>query len=108
MQLQAIRARLWCFYRKYREDHAGRNLTELADFTLKMAGNAAGTKKLKVKGAECWGFLLFMVDELHMFQNRTGAVGQQLLAAGTLLVRWRELLDNAGTNVPTAALEENL
>ena len=108
IQLQCIRARLWIFYRKYRAENPGRNLTELADFTVKMAGSKDGSKKLKLKGAECWGFLLFIVDELHSLRERTGALGRQLLAAGTLLVRWRELLDKTGTNVPTAVLEERL
>lgn len=53
---------------KQRRD-AGENVTEVGDMTRKMIGHdAEGT--VTFKGAECWGILRFMLDELHRFNVR--------------------------------------
>ena len=45
--------------------------TRLADLIPKMVGTN-NDPKLKVKAAECWGIMLFLINELRRLEHRAG------------------------------------
>jgi len=77
----ALRAALLRYYKQRRRDNPAEELTHLADLTPKMLG-ARAAKRLKTKGAETWGFALFMLAELRCHLPRLPPEGARLLRAG--------------------------
>ena len=61
---------------------------------------------MKVKGAECWGFLLFIIDLFERFSARLGVDGARLLEAGRALERFRRLLRTSPMNLPPVVVQE--
>jgi len=79
----AMRHELLQWYKDVKGVHPG--LTRLSDLTVKMFGTSA-EPKLKMKGAETWGFLLFLVYLLEKHLATLGAEGARYLRAGKALV----------------------
>ena len=88
----ALWAALLRFYKQRRRDNPAEELTHLADLTPKMLG-ARAAKRLKTKGAETWGFALFMLAELRCHLPRLPPESARLLRARGNLERiegsWR-------------------
>ena len=61
------------------------NLTRVADLTRKMMGEFGG-KKLKVKGAEPWGVLLFLVHAGNAVARRLSPEAKQFVESGQCLI----------------------
>ena len=67
---------LHAFYRRYHAQHFDMaKLTEVHDVTQKMLGSNTD-RKLKTKGAETWGVLLFL-EELFSANGRAAALGPE-------------------------------
>ena len=81
-----VRSSLMRFYTAYERENPGEILTRLADLTPSMLGKPS-EQTLKTKGAETWGFALFVVSELKTHSAMLGASGQRLLHAGDMLVQ---------------------
>ena len=73
----------------------------MSDFTVKMLGSRDGVH-IKVKGAECWGIPLSLLDEIRRTMPRLGTLGPPLLEAGELLERMTGIFKGAGIVVPDA------
>ena len=101
-QLRSIRMQLWQFYRDHRATN-GPILTDVSDLSAKMLG-IGGKLRLKVKAAECWGVVLFLVDLYERFPSRRGQDGTCLMNAGRCLVRIKELMATRPWN--DAAVQE--
>ena len=68
-----LRRSLFNFYSDFHRRHPDRKLTELQDLTVKMMGKST-QHKLKVKGMECWGVVLFLPTLLSEYG---GALGER-------------------------------
>lgn len=88
----AMRAKLFAFYKRRRAQHPEEVLTHLNDLTPAMLGTV-GKQRCKVKGAECWCLLLFLLEEIEQFGQRVGNNWQRLIMAGrcleSMIVGWR-------------------
>ena len=73
-------------------------LTRISDVTKKMLGDA-GEQRLKTKGAETWGLLLFLADELKIHRARLGDEGDRLLAAAQGLIGMATVWDKGGVRL---------
>ena len=72
----------------YKDRHAlgpTENLTRISDLTRKMMGESGG-KQLKVKGAESWGVLLFLVDVGNAIARRLNPEIMRTIEAGQCLI----------------------
>ena len=74
--LVVLKARLTAFYKRHPR------LTRTGDFTKGMCGDP-GDRKCKLKGAETWGFMLFLLEELRRFPHIANQ--RRLLGAGEAL-----------------------
>ena len=74
------------WYEARAQSRPGENLTRLADLVPKMLGST-NERKIKVKAAECWGMLLFLISELHRLRGHAGPQWAELLEAGECLVQ---------------------
>ena len=72
--------------------------TRLADLIPKMVGTN-NDPKLKVKAAECWGIMLFLINELRRLEHRAGPDWAALLQAGEALVQMVDIWQNCGINI---------
>ena len=100
-----IRKHLLNFYVQRHSDRPLEGLTRVADVTPKMFGTS-NDQKCKVKGAECWGLMLFLVHELRRLGSRAGAHWNELLMAGECLVRMIDVWNNNGTRIPQGDIDE--
>ncbi len=83
--IMVLRNSLVAWYKTFHRTHPNETLTEITDLTRKMTGTRAD-KKLKTKGAETWGIVLFLLDELEKFGARLGPEASRLHRAGQALV----------------------
>ena len=81
-----MRIDLFFFYKEYRDAGSGHPLTELVDLTPNMLGTET-SPDLKTKGAETWGFHLFLIWVLGRHVGRLGARGPLLLQTAKALER---------------------
>ena len=81
------------------------SLTRVSDLTRKMVGTATD-RKLKTKGAETYGVLLFLLDITMKAVNMIGPQGQVFLDAGACLARLVEIWSQNGVRLPEAAINE--
>lgn len=79
--LNAIKA----WYKNRARTHPWEVLTRISDMTKKMVGEAT-RQKLGTKGAETWGVLLFLTDELGFHLEKLGEDGDRLHEAARCLV----------------------
>ena len=64
-----LRVELMSFYKSYHKDHPMEDLTRLSNLSMKMLGTPS-QPKLKTKGMETWGILLFCVAMLHKHSGK--------------------------------------
>ena len=81
-----LRGELQAWHQQRAQSFPDESLTRLADITVKMIGTAA-EPKLKLKGAETWTVLLFLLDMLQKYAGQVGAQQGQLVDAGRCLER---------------------
>ena len=63
-------------------------------------------QKLNTKGAESWGFLLFLVDCMKGKRDRLGPEAGQLMEAGDALIALIELINSCGPRVEAAQIDQ--
>jgi hypothetical protein len=80
-------------------------LTRLSDLTAKMIGKPLA-RRCKTKGAETWGFMLFLISVLTRSSAFFGAGGAAYLTAGRHLKRVVDIWHEHGTNVPPSAVQD--
>jgi hypothetical protein len=101
-----LRFDLTRWYVARRASHPLEKLTEVNDITRKMVGENSD-RKLKVKGAEAWGMLLFVCDMLSAHLPRmppeSGARGH--LEAGRSLVGFVQELSKHPCKVPLPGVQ---
>ena len=90
------------FYKRRARAYPGENLTHIFAFTRKMVGTI-GDKTCKSKGAETWGLLLFLVDQLETYNCPKKVL---LLDAGKSLVRLVGLFSGLGWKVPQNTIRD--
>ena len=100
-----LRHQLMAWYKARHAAMPTENLTRLTDLTVKMLGSRA-SPKLKLKGAETWGMMLFLVDRLGLFSARLGQTGRRLKAAGDALVHMVDIWKAHGRVLPSVAQED--
>ena len=93
--LLRLRADLFAFYSAYKKQKLQHPLTELKDITAKMLGNSENPK-LKTKGAETWGFFLWLVKVISQHRLKLGAEGPHLQEAARALEAVVVLLHRSG------------
>ena len=94
-----IRHELKHFYRTHNASHPTEKLTKIGNFSSKLLGDTSN-KKLKTKGAETWGFSLYLLSKLRLLGPRVGAYLQPTFQAGLALERMLRSWRNQGTNLP--------
>jgi hypothetical protein len=99
-----IRHALGGFYRAHDRENPGAPLTRISRFSKRLVGTPSD-RKLSTKGAETWGFLLFLRRELAHRQSASGPHGPQMLRAASCLVRLYEGWTKAGTNLKRAEVQ---
>ena len=82
----ACRHQLDTWYKARQQQRPDEHLTRINNFTKKVVGDP-DAKKLKTKGAETWGFLLFLLDKLNANLVRLGPQGPKLLATAKVVGR---------------------
>jgi hypothetical protein len=102
----AIRNDLKNFYRRHRQACPGDVLTHIGNFSHKLLGTH-GDKKLKTKGAETWGFFLFLLDKATALHHRLDVGAKTLLKAGLALEGMLRLWNTHGYNVPPQAVQQS-
>jgi hypothetical protein len=95
----AIRMELVAWYKRRARNHPAELLTRVAKFRRKTIGDRSD-KKLRTKGAETWGFMLFLLDMLGTRGGSIGpAVAANLLRAGRALEAMVVTWSAAGPNL---------
>ena len=102
--LKVIRRGLLAWYDRRHQQRPTERLTRVSDLTPKMLGEKADPA-LKVKGAECWGLVLFLCHGLSRLQGRFGPLWAILLEAGQCLVQMVDVWATSGTNIPDEKVE---
>jgi hypothetical protein len=97
-----LRHSLMSWYSRRHAGNVNEKLTRVADFTVKMVGEP-GDQVLKTKGAETWGILLFLLDELRRFEARAGREWRRLLRAGECLEEMVRVWSSHSGVLPSAA-----
>jgi hypothetical protein len=101
-----IRGKLMDWYKARKNLFPSEGITRLSDLTRKMLGSA-NDRKLKTKGAETWGLLLFLVDIGAQSVHMLGHEGHLYLEAGQCMVRmvtiWR---DSPGARLSQSDIDE--
>ena len=86
-----MRGRLMAWYKARKSEHPSENLTQVNDWTPAMVGSSA-KPKCKTKGAETWGLLLFLLEEIRTY-SRFITGWQRLEKSGSclesLVLLWR-------------------
>ena len=90
----------------YRDAKQTENVTytELTDLTVKMLGSR-NNPKLKVKAAESWGLLNFLVHML-VRHKQLFLDGDYILESGVKLVRLLNIMKHGGMNLTPAELQD--
>ena len=97
-----IRAELKAWYKEHHREFPEEQLTRISDITVKMIGTA-NKPRLKTKGLETWGFLLFIIKLLHKHSpHMDGNIFRPLVEAGEMLVQHTRIMQNHGWNIPPA------
>lgn len=94
-----MRSELRHFYRQHKADHPSETLTHANDLTLKMLGSRLHPK-IKLSGAETWGFLLFVASALRTHKDAVGPRAATLQEAADRLIRIQRLSRQGAGSVP--------
>ena len=101
-----MRGALFAFYRRRHAAMPEENLTRVSDLVPPMVGTAADPK-MKTKGAETWGLLLFLLDDFRRWGARIGQNKDRVLLAGESLERMVLIWRRYEWVVPTHDIEDN-
>jgi hypothetical protein len=82
--VEVFRISLVEWYKARARSFLAENLTRVQDVTPTMVGTVTN-KRLKTKGAETWGILLFLIEALGQHLPRLGADGGSAARGGALL-----------------------
>ena len=96
-----LRHELFSWYKEFKAER----LTRLCDLTPSMLGTAA-SPKLKSKGAETYGLLLYLLFALDRHSVALGTYAAPLLAAGTALKKYLACCRKSGAQMSVAAEQE--
>ena len=99
-----IRHQLKAFYREYKAANPRESLSRVTFSRKKIGSNS--DRKLRTKGAQTWGFLLFLVSVLQQRAIVTGDLGPSLLAAGKAMVGLVRLWQNCGSRLSAEELQK--
>ena len=102
--LQVLHNALTAWYKRRSRTHKTEQLTRINDVTKKMVGEPSN-QKLGTKGAETWGLLLFLREELRRHVARLGGEGPVLAQAAESLVVMIEIFDSNGVLLPPACVQ---
>ena len=101
----SMRQALTGFYKQRHREYPHEELTRVHDLTPKMFGTRE-KPKLKLSGAETWGFLLFLVAEFARFSRVLPHPAPRFARSGALLVRMHDLLSGADVPLTPAAHQD--
>ncbi|CAK0848107.1 unnamed protein product [Prorocentrum cordatum] len=106
----AMKHGLHGFYTEWKETGLNSTLTEIHAMSAKLFGTNSD-RKLRTKGAETWGFLLFLV---HMFNRRWKIQGRlqresvRLFEAAECMIKLCYRMDNIGRKFCDSDIDECL
>ena len=88
-----LRGELWSWYGTRSRTHPHEKLTRLADVTEKMFGKRT-SKTCKLKGAEQWAFMLYLLDVMYRpaTRNKLGSNAEALIGAAEALVNFMDIV----------------
>ena len=107
----AFRSQFRSFHKSYHSLFPDRNLTRVHDITPAMVGTKAD-KKLKTKGAETWGVLLFLQSIFEKYGDEIIAGDifdispEEYLAAARSLIAMCTIMDEGKCNLSEAGSEQ--
>ena len=101
-----LRASLFHFYWSWAQEHPDKQLTQLVDLTSKMLGSAE-TPSLNTKGAETWGFFLFLISILQVHKGKVPN-GALVLQACRDLEAIITMFDDHGISLPEATIKATI
>ena len=99
-----LKVELKVFYRQRHRQYPAENLTRVS-FSRKVIGDRAGNNVLRTKGAQTWGFFLFLLCRLEANVQRLGPEAAILLEAGKALREIVLIWDRSPQNVPPADIQ---
>ena len=105
--LSATTSALKLWYKDYRKANPSDVLTQVQAITPKMIGDES-KRKLKTKGGETWGILLFLNHFLREHLRRLPVGAVPMLEAGLALERFVYVLKSQGVNMTLSARKECL
>ena len=104
--IEILKHELFGWYAARRRMHPTERLTRLGNITPKMLGSISD-RKLKTKGAETWGVLLFIEHILsdEGRRARVGANADELLEATQCLIQMVHIMNACGINMAQEQIE---
>ena len=106
ISILCMRESIGSFYLERKSSHGDEALTPVHDLTVKMFGTRSHPK-LKLSGAETWGFLLFLVREFSRFGTKLSAKAIRLKRAGELLSKLQTAMSRATVNISTSEQQDS-
>ena len=103
--VHVLRLRMNQWFLKRKEKFPAENLTRPTDLTRKMIGDPSN-RVLKLKGAECWSFLLFLRDTLVEAQAHLPTEAARLSKASDCLIKLVCISKESPCNMPVTAIED--
>jgi hypothetical protein len=100
----AIKHELKSFYQKYRREHPQEKLTQIGSFNKKLLGDTA-EPKLKTKGAETWGFCLYLLSKMAGITRLLDSSLTKMYKAGLALEALIRLWRPHGRHLPTHVVQ---
>jgi len=100
-----FRASLMKWYKTRHAAFPKEKLTRMGDWSVKVVGTRAHPK-LKSKGAETYGLLLYLLDMLALYKVRLGSDWQRLQQSGSALARIVEIWSSCGWTIPSDLRED--
>ena len=91
IELYNVKHELHVFYTAYDAAHVGHPASRISKLTMKMIGKKT-ERKLKLKAAETYGLLNYLVDRLRRSMGAVGPGAKAMLDSGELLVSYVEAL----------------
>ena len=80
-------------------------LTRIKQFSKRIIGEPS-QRKLATKGAETWGFVLFLIDVMKARRSALPSVVNRYIEAGESIVRLMTIFDEAGVNLKPFEIQE--
>lgn len=100
-----LRHRLKAFYQSRHRQNPTEKLTRITSFTKKTLGDLSD-KAMRTKGAETWGFFLFLITVLETDTAAVGQEGAALLEAARAMRRMVDTWTESEANVRPRQIQE--